>query len=222
MNDLSSGKGVLTVINVLIVDDHPLLGEGTKRLIDSEPDMQAHFALSGEEALLIMQERLFDLYVYDMHLPGINGLELAMQTAVEKPILIYSGFDITSDLKNLLQAGIVGVIEKTASPRQLIRCLRSALEGCSVFPTSLLHQLVSSQFEVEKLSEVSQKVMLTDKECLILEGVMAGRSNKELAEALFISQRTVEYNLTGIFTKLGVHSRAEAALAAKKLGLITH
>lgn len=210
------------MINVLIVDDHPLLGEGTKRLIDNEPDMQACFTLSGEEALLIMQERLFDLHVYDMHLSGINGLELAMQTTVGKPILIYSGFDITSDLKHLLQAGIVGVIEKTASPRQLIRCLRSALEGYSVFPTSLLNQLVSSQFEVEKLSEASQKIMLTDKECLILEGVMAGRSNKELAEALFISQRTVEYNLTGIFTKLGVHSRAEAVLAAKKLCLITH
>lgn len=210
------------MINVLIVDDHPLLGEGTKRLIDNEPDMNAFFALSGEDALNVMQEQDFDLYVYDMHLPGISGLELALQTSAGKPILIYSGFDIAPDFERLLQAGVIGFIEKTASPRQLIRSLRSAMEGCSVFPAYLLQQLILRNSENLKFSEMSEKVLLTDKERSILEGVMAGHSNKELAEALFISQRTVEYNLTGIFAKLGVHSRAEAALVAKKLGLMTN
>lgn len=210
------------MINVLIVDDHPLLGEGTKRLIDNETDMNAFFALSGEEALKIMQKNDFDLYLYDMHLPGISGLELAMQTPVGKPILIYSGFDVTPDFDRLLSAGVVGFIEKTASPSQLIRSLRSAMEGCSVFPVSLLQQLISRNSESSKFSERSEKISLTDKERSILEGVVAGHSNKELAEALFISQRTVEYNLTGIFAKLGVHSRAEAALTATKLGLIAN
>ena len=208
------------MIQVLIVDDHPLLGEGTKRLIDGEPDMQAFFVLSSEEALKVIPEHSFDLYLYDMHLPGMSGLELAMLTPGGKPILIYSGFDMNSDIDHLLQAGIVGFIEKTASPRQLIRSLRSAIEGCSVFPVPMLQKLVVRESEPPKTFEPLEVILLTDKERSILEGVMAGRSNKELAEALFMSQRTVENNLTGVFAKLGVHSRAEAALTAKKLGLI--
>lgn len=208
------------MITVLIVDDHPLLGEGTKRLIDEEPDMQAVFAVSAEAALDIMRSERFDLCIYDMNLPGMNGLELARLTSSELPILIYSGFDVSADFEALICAGVVGIVEKTASPRQLIRSLRSALDGFAVLPASLLHRLSLRGAEPSTEPASALPVPLTDKERLILEGVQAGRSNKELAESLFISQRTVEYNLTGIFAKLNVHSRAEAVLAARKLGAI--
>ncbi len=207
------------MITVLIVDDHPLLGEGTKRLIDEEPDMRAVFAGSAEAALDTMRSERFDLCLYDMNLPGMNGLELARLTSSELPILIYSGFDVSADFEALVRAGVIGIVEKTASPRQLIRSLRSALDGFAVLPASLLHRLSLRGAEAIP-QDAALPFPLTDKERLILEGVQAGRSNKELAEALFISQRTVEYNLTGIFAKLNVHSRAEAVLAARKLGAI--
>ncbi len=208
------------MITVLIVDDHPLLGEGTKRLIDEEPDMQAVFAVSAEAALDIMRGERFDLCLYDMNLPGMNGLELARLTPSGLPILIYSGFDVSADFEALVRAGVIGIVEKTAPPRQLIRSLRSALDGFAVLPASLLPRLSLRGAEPVPETEALASVSLTDKERLILEGVQAGRSNKELAESLFISQRTVEYNLTGIFAKLNVHSRAEAVLAARKLGAI--
>lgn len=210
------------MITVLIVDDHPLLGEGTRRLIDEEPDMQAVFVASAEAALDTMRSERFDLCLYDMNLPGMNGLELARLTSSELPILIYSGFDVSADFEALVRAGVIGIVEKTASPRQLIRSLRSALDGFAVLPASLLHRLSlrGADNAMPDNTAAAFSAPLTDKERLILEGVQAGRSNKELAEALFISQRTVEYNLTGIFAKLNVHSRAEAVLAARKLGAI--
>ncbi len=208
------------MINVLIVDDHPLLGEGTKRLIDEEPDMQAEFVTTAETAIEVIQARRFDLYVYDMNLPGMSGLELARLTPPEAPILIYSGFDVSADFERLVRVGVVGIVEKTASPKQLIRSLRSALDGSAILPASLLHRLTLGQSNLENMKPSIDTVCLTEKELTLLEGIQAGRSNKELAESLFLSQRTVEYHLTGIFTKLGVHSRAEAVLNARKRGLI--
>lgn len=208
------------MIDVLIVDDHPLLGEGTKRLIDDESDMRAEFVTTAEAALEVMQDRRFDLYLYDMNLPGMSGLELARLTPSEAPILIYSGFDVSADFESLVCAGVVGIVEKTASPKQLIRSLRSALDGFAVLPASLLHRLSLREASIRDGESPTEVVLLTEKELTLLEGVQAGRSNKELAESLFLSQRTVEYHLTGIFAKLGVHSRAEAVLSARKQGLI--
>jgi len=208
------------MIDVLIVDDHPLLGEGTKRLIDNESDMQAEFVTTAEAALEVMQDRRFDLYLYDMNLPGMGGLELARLTPSEAPILIYSGFNVSADFESLVCAGVVGIVEKTASPKQLIRSLRSALDGFAVLPASLLHRLSLREASIRDGESPTEVVLLTEKELTLLKGIQAGRSNKELAESLFLSQRTVEYHLTGIFTKLGVHSRAEAVLSARKQGLI--
>jgi two-component system competent response regulator ComA len=209
------------MISILIVDDHPVLGAGTKRLIDQENDMKATFVMSGQEALQKMKDEEFDLFIYDMHLPELDGLHLARQTTSNAPILIYSGFDLTSYLSLLIQAGVVGIINKTSSPQQLIRSIRDALEGTASIPFSLFKQMsIVEGFSKTPDEAAPELIPLSAKEISILERVLEGKSNKELAELFYISQRTVEYHLTNIFIKLKVHSRAEAVVAAQKQCLL--
>lgn len=208
------------MISVLIVDDHPVLGAGTKRLIEQESDMHAAFVTTGQEALQAMKRQKYDLLIFDMHLSDMDGLQLVRQTTLDVPILIYSGYDLAPYLNLLIQAGVAGIINKTSSPQQLIRSIRDALEGVSSIPIALFKQMSIDENVSSRQEKWADVMLLNEKEISILQHISEGKSNKELAELLYISQRTVEYQLTGIFNKLKVHSRAEAVVAAKKFGLI--
>lgn len=217
---------------ILLVDDHPMMGEGTKQLIERELDMSVIFVTSGQEALRHIEAQQFDLYIYDMNLPDMDGVELARRSHGHAPILMYSGFEFGSYFNALLQAGVVGFISKTASPTQLIRAIHNALEGIVTMPITLLQQLQRKE-NLDTYSEnlcesiddsksaplIISELVISDKERFILEAIAQGKSNKEIAEELYMSQRTVEYQLTGIFNKFGVHSRTEAVLEAKRHGL---
>lgn len=202
--------------SILLVDDHPMMGEGTKQLIESELDMSVVFVTSGQEALRYIEAQQFNLYIFDMNLPDMDGIELARKSHNHAPILVYSGFEFGSYFNALLQAGVVGFISKTASPTQLIRAIHNALEGIVTMPLSLLQQLQRQENLDTYNGGLAAPLVISEKERLILEAIAQGKSNKEIAEELYMSQRTVEYQLTGIFNKFGVHSRTEAVLEAKR------
>lgn len=147
-------------------------------------------------------------------------MQLARQTTDGAPVLIYSGFELAPYLNLLIQAGVVGIINKTSSPQQLIRSIHNAMEGTASLPLTLFQQVVIPDHIVENQEVLHEIILLSEKEISILERVAEGKSNKELAELLYISQRTVEYHLTNIFNKLNVHSRAEAVVAAQRQGLL--
>jgi two-component system competent response regulator ComA len=214
------------MIHILHVDDHPAVGEGTKSRIEQEPDMKVTVVKSGMEALqLLLDGEVFDIMLFDLNMPVINGLELTRRVmAINSDciILIYTGYDIAPNFNILIEAGVSGFVSKASSWDQLINVIRCAMRGESVIPTMLLKQLRRNEMRVmtEENGKVLEQASINQKEHTILQEIAKGKSNKEIANLLYMSQRAVEYNLSRIFEKLGVRSRSEAIIEAKKHGLI--
>lgn len=214
------------MIKVLIIDDHPAVGEGTKAIIEEDFDMKAYVISDSENALEILNKEKFDVYIVDLYMPKLNGIELTkiiLQKNSDAKILIYTGFDIATHFNLLIEAGVSGFISKTDSKEQLITAIKCTLREDSVIPTQLLKQLrrvrssPTTTEGIENLGNISLSVL----EQQILDRVSKGQTNKAIAIELSMSQRTIEYNLTKIFSKLGVSSRTEAFIKAKEYGLLS-
>lgn len=212
------------MIRILLVDDHPSVGEGTKTMIEQDSDMIVTVVLSALEALDKVHSESFDIILCDLNMPGISGLELTkrlIQNDPERKVIIYSGYEIGTHFNLLVESGVSGFISKTASRDQLHNSIRCALRGEAVIPIPLLKQLRRHEVAISRSELSIEDVSINEKEMTILHEVAAGVSNKELAAMLHVSQRNVEYQLTKIFEKLNVRSRSEAIREAKRLGLIS-
>ena len=213
------------MFQILLVDDHPSVGEGTKSMIEREDDMKVTVVTSGIEALEVLKRQNFDVLMFDLNMPVINGMELARRVVAidsDTPIIIYTGYDITAHFNMLVEVHVSGFISKTASQEQLITSIRCALRGEAVIPVSLLHQLRRNDASINASDNEDSinGISIDEKEQSILREVARGKSNREIAEIFLMSQRTVEYNLTKIFSKLNVRSRSEAIFEAKRHSLI--
>ncbi|MFQ3544067.1 response regulator transcription factor [Halobacillus rhizosphaerae] len=215
------------MINILLVDDHPSVGAGTKLMIEKEADMIVTNVESPGEALEVLKRKDFDIMLLDLRMAGMNGIELSKQirsTGNQNPILIYTGYDIGPYFNTLVEAGASGFIDKTEPREDLIHAIRCGIKGKTVLPVSLFLQLRKMEVRVEETEKENdaefEEVSITSKEQEILREVARGKSNKEIAKEFFKSPRTIEYNLTEIFKKLQVKTRAEAVLKSKQWGII--
>ncbi|AJS60573.1 response regulator [Paenibacillus sp. IHBB 10380] len=213
------------MVRILLVDDHPSVGEGTKNMIEQDADMQVTVILSGMEALEIVKTETFDVMLFDLNMPGINGLELTkrmMNTNPDSRVLIYTGYEISPHYNLLNDSGVSGFVSKTASREQLLNAIRCTLRGEAVIPITLLRQLRRNEIRINQSRDdkTIEEVSINEREQEILQEVAKGSSNKDIATKLIMSQRTVEYNLTRIFEKLNVRTRSEAIVEAKRLRLI--
>lgn len=213
------------MIEVLIVDDHPSVSEGTKVLIDQEKDMNATVMTNSLEVIDHLQQATYQVYLIDLYMPDLNGLELMKlirETDPESIILIYTGFDIDQHYNLLMEANVSGFLSKTATGEQIITAIRCALREEVVLPLSLIRQLRRTEVPTSVLEEEIPlvNIRLTEKEQAILREIENGYTNKIIARNLTMSQRTVEHHLTKIFSKLGVESRMEAVSKAKEHQLL--
>ncbi|WP_168119777.1 response regulator transcription factor [Paenibacillus sp. HB172176] len=212
------------MIHILLVDDHPSVGEGTKTMIEQDSEMKVTVVISALEALDKVKSEQFDLILCDLNMPGISGLELSkrlIQLDPDKKIIIYSGYEIGSHFNLLVESGVSGFISKTVTREQLHNSIRCAMRGEAVIPISLLKQLRRQEVTIARSELAIEDVSITEKELGILQEIAMGVSNKMLAVTMHVSQRNVEYQLTRIFEKLNVRSRSEAIREAKRLGLIS-
>lgn len=159
-------------------------------------------------------------------MPKINGLELSkyiLSVQPEAAILIFTGFDVFAHYNLLMDSGVLGVLSKTSSEEQVINAIRHAVKREVVVPYQLIRQLrITENISNINTGDESQgTVSLNDEEKKILIEVSKGRTNRELAEILNLSQRSVEYKLTDIFHKLKVSSRMEAVQKAQELWIIS-
>ncbi|NNV07440.1 response regulator transcription factor [Geobacillus sp. C56-T2] len=210
------------MIHILVVDDHRLVGEGTKNMLESEQDFQVELVTSGTEAEQMMEQQTYDVYLLDWRMPDMNGIELSKRILQKQPnakIVIYTGYDVAPFLNYLIESGITGFVSKTATSEQLITAIRCALRDEAVIPVRLLRQLHLCEVKA-KMEENEEHVALSQFEQEILFEVANGLSNKDIAKKHYISQRSVERHLSRIFTKLRVSSRVEAVEKAKQLGFI--
>jgi len=216
------------MVRILIVDDHPAVGTGTKTMLEQEPDMQVDVISDSLEAESYIMETEYDVMLLDLYMPGLNGIELSKKIKTNVPdmkVLIYTGFDINTHFNLLVESNISGFVSKTATKDQLVTAIRCALREEVVIPLHLFKQLRRAEAHANhercQGNEEALSISLNEKEQQILYEVSKGLTNRHIAQNLHMSQRSVEYTLTGVFNKLEVRSRTEALIKAKELGLIS-
>lgn len=207
-------------IQLLIVDDHPLFREGVAQTLKAESDIEVvGQATSATEAIRLAGELLPDVILLDITIPG-GGLNAARTIATTSPvikIIMLTASEAEEDVLAALKAGARGYILKGVSSSELVKIVHDVNAGeAYVTPTlaaSLLSEMKGSMSGPR--SATSPLDDLTERESEILEGVAAGKSNKEIAQQLFLSEKTVKHYMTNILHKLQVRNRVEAALLAQ-------
>lgn len=209
-------------MEILLVDDHRSVVEGTKMLIESEPDMSVTIETDVYCVPDLVRLKKFDVMLFDLYMPNMNGADLTRKILEYVPdavILIYSGFDIAPHFNLLMESGVSGFIAKTSTREQLIQAIRCAARKEAIVPMRLLRQLRRQEIVVLGDTE-SDKTTIAPEEEKLLRELAKGKSNKEISTTLIISQRSLEYSLTELFQKLHVGSRVELIKKAKSLGIL--
>jgi len=207
--------------SILIVDDHRAILSGTKMLLESH-NMDVTACHSGVDALEILSSKTFDVMVYDLKMPDMNGLELTKKTLKIHPdatIIIFSGEDIYDNFDLLIKSGVSGIIDKACSDYQLITAIKMAQDKMMLLPLELIRKLNLSKPPIQQIDNTLEEP-LTEIELEILQQAAMGRTNMEIANDLQMVKRNVEYHLSHIYKKLKVTSRVYAVRKGVRLNLI--
>jgi two-component system, NarL family, invasion response regulator UvrY len=195
-------------MKILIVDDHPIVRAGVRRLLASEPGMEIAEAASGKEALTAARATPPDLVILDLNLPGLGGFEIIARLVRDKPrpqILVLSMHDDPIFAMRALEAGADGYVSKNAPPTQILEAVARLAKGQRYIGPELAQQLAlwNSRAAAHPLKDLSRR----DLEILRLLG--EGQSIQQIADALGIGYKTVANNCGLIKAKLGVKRTAE-------------
>ncbi|TJY41352.1 response regulator transcription factor [Cohnella pontilimi] len=207
--------------HILLVDDHRTFLAGTSMILEKN-GFRVTAASSGAEALSHMEQSSFDLFVFDLKLPGMNGFELteaALQRCPEATIVILTGEDISEHYDRLIELGAACILEKSMGGQEFIFSLHLAMQQLTVLPLPLARQLrTKNHLSASPGSESGDlNRSLSDKELNVLKLIAQGYKNKDIADRLFMSQRNVEYMISRLFEKLGAASRQEAVIKGIEL-----
>ena len=202
------------IIRVLCVDDHPLVREGITRKIDREPDMKVvASAATGEEALRLFKKHRPDITLMDLNLPGMSGLETIgaiRNMFADARIIVLTMYKGDEDIHRALTAGAAAYVLKNTASDYLIRVVREVHAGRKPMPKDV----------VERLAIRATSPPLTPQETRVIELMANGMKNREIAEALGISEETVVVHARNIFGKLGVRDRTAAVTLALRRGIV--
>lgn len=206
---------------VLLVDDHPVVRAGIRNLLERAPDITiVGEASDGEEALQMVEDLSPDVMLLDMEMPGINGSEVAQQLQKAKSpvrILALSAHDDKQYIQELLANGAAGYLIKEEVPEAIVEAVRGVSRGEQGWVSRRIAAKMSTWMREEKHEE---HMGLTSREVQVLQAVVGGKTNQEIGLELGISEKTVEKHLEGVFNKLGVASRVEAAVHAVREGWV--
>src|SRR5216683_3280357 len=212
------------VIRVLLADDHALVREGTRRLIEAESDLEVVAeASSGEEAIEAVRRLHPDIAIMDIAMPGIGGIEdtrAIKADCAETAILVLSAYDDEPYLVALLEAGAAGFLLKNVNGHELVNAIRAVSRGESVLQPSLAEKIMR-RLSARAVTVEHSTDLLSEREFEVLRLAARGLPNKEIARRLGLSIRTVHSHLANIFTKMHVGSRTEAVLLALRQGIIS-
>jgi NarL family two-component system response regulator LiaR len=217
-------------IKVMLVEDHVLVREGTRELLDQENDLQVLVeAGDGEEAVRLAAEHSLDVIIMDIAMPKLNGIEATKQIKATNPaiaILVLTAYDDDQYIFAFLEAGAAGYLLKDATMNDLIQAIRAVHAGESVLHPTVARKVINyfARHTDKRHADDYDKSgtdHLTDREMEVLKLAAKGMTNREIATALTISTRTVQVHLSNVFSKLGVGSRTEAVLYALRKGWFT-
>jgi DNA-binding NarL/FixJ family response regulator len=203
-----------SVIRVLVVDDHPPMRMGLVALIKSQPGMDVIAEASdGEEAIEVYEDVRPDVVLMDLRMPGMGGVDAIITLRKKHPdarVIVLSTYDLDEDIHRAIQSGAKSYLLKDMSIEDIAGTIRAVFAGDASLPRQV----------AERLTERSQREQLTERERDVLESLVKGRSNKEIAASLCISEDTVKSHLKTLFAKLRVHDRTGAAVEAIRHGIV--
>ncbi|MFC9832397.1 response regulator [Rhodococcus sp. NPDC127530] len=207
----------MTIVTVLLVDDHVVVRAGLRALLDSQPDIEVIAeAGTGEEAVAAVTKFGPQLVTMDLALgAGIDGAEAIRrirQVDRDLPVLVFTTYDTDADVVRAIDAGAIGYLLKDSTPQEIFTAVRGAAAGQSVLSPPVASRLLQ---QMQRPAEA-----LTPREAELLTLLAEGMTNKELGKALFISEATVKTHLVHIYAKLGVDTRAAAvSVALRRQGI---
>jgi len=210
-------------IKVLLAEDHVITRQGMRHLLEQESDLVViGEASDGEEAVNMATELQPDVIIMDIAMPKLNGIEATRQIKLIHPtiaVLALSAYDDDEYVFGLLEAGAAGYLLKTCSGDELIHAIRAVYKGEPALDPVVMRRVINRfRFPDKAVKRERPADRLSEREVDVIRLAAKGMSNKEIAEELQLSKRTVEGHLRSIFNKVGVGSRTEAALLGLKQG----
>jgi DNA-binding NarL/FixJ family response regulator len=202
-------------ITVLLVDDHSLVRRGFRRMLEDEPDMEVvGEAGTGEDSIRLAKELHPQVVVMDCALPGMNGLQATRQIIEDSPdiaVLMLSMHTESTWVRQATEAGAKGYVLKNALDLELGAAIRKVAAGETVF---------DPQIEPKSVLKGERSAALTHRELEVLQMIVDGKSNKEIAAVLDLSANTIAVHRANIMNSLGIHKTAELVVYAIRAGLV--
>jgi len=211
----------LDKIRVLIADDHALVREGLRKLLELSDSIEILSEVGdGQGAINIARREKPDVILMDVNMPGTNGIIATRVIKREMPSIHVIALTIYEDeeVVDMVRAGVSAYVLKDVAGSELIDTINRVMQGEVVIHPRVANRLVR---ELSRNENKKNDIRLTKRESDVLLLLVKGHSNKEMAEAMFISEKTVKNHLTSIFRKLGVKDRTQAAVYALKNNIVS-
>jgi len=207
-------------IKVLIVDDHQVVREGLRRILEADDEVEViGEARSGEEAVVKATSLVPDVIIMDIKMPGMDGIMATHEIKQKKPNINILVLTLYAEdfIKQAVEAGVSGYLLKDSDCEQITKAVHQVYDGLCPIAPSLTRELVT---KFVKLSRNDQSSILTERQIQILKLIAEGISGKDIGNTLFVSTSTVKREIRNIFDKLGVNDRAQAVSEAMKRRII--
>ena len=205
----------LNTIRVLVVDDHPVVRQGLVGMLEEVPDiLVVGQAGNGQEALAVFRQEQPDATLMDLRMPHMDGVAAITAICTEFPaarIIVLTTYEGDEDIYQGLRAGAKGYLLKDAEPEELLAAIRAVHKGQKHIPPQVGAKLLERMTSPE----------LSDRELEVLQLITTGKSTQVISKALHITERTVNFHINHILSKLGVEDRTQAVIVALRRGIVS-
>ncbi|NLT73333.1 MAG: response regulator transcription factor [Chloroflexi bacterium] len=212
-------------IRILLADDHIVVREGTRRILEREPDLVVVAeAGDGAEAIALAEQLRPDVAVVDVSMPVMNGIEATRGIKERVPrtaVLVFTAYDYDEYVFAILEAGAAGYLLKDSRGAELVNAVRRVHMGESVLHPAIAKKVLDRVAHGLSGARQAETESLTDRELEVLRLAAGGLSNRDIAERLYVSPRTVQSHMANIFGKLQVGSRTEAVMVGLRRGWVS-
>ncbi len=211
------------LISILLVDDHAVVRQGLRAFLKAQPGIEiAGEAENGLQAVELALQTAPDVVLMDLIMPGMDGVEAARRVKAASPrtqIVIFTSYYQDEHIFPAIRAGALSYILKDASPDEVADAVRKAARGEAVINPRVAARLVQ-ELQGIRAEEVNPFVELSEREIEVLRLIAAGKNNKDIADELVISEKTVKSHVSNILSKLHLADRTQAAVFAWNQGIV--